>query len=518
VILSSAAVLTYEAVMQGKGVAAPDPDPSSINMVSLARLHVLIADGDAERRGEIAVLTRSLGVQNVVLADTPAGLFEALRSRAYDVLLCSESLGDAGGVEVLRTVRKLAPATRSVLMRTNERAGSVPEDVDALELPLSHAILEGLLQRTAEPHGGLWCEVPELSLTDILQMYHQAQRSITVLLSGPIGGRIRLESGEIVDAEAGNLHGMPAISRLLEAESGLLRTEAARGVITPTISAPFQSVLLEAAHKLDERRRDFAEGIGPTSVSSSVLRPEIMPPLRAHAPDPDSFLVPPDRRRQRAWLALASVLASVGFAAGAAFYLTTQLQENEPRAEALGDDAAAVEQSARALTPPPDVPGAKSAPQADVVAGETAPARSAASAAVAAAPVAPARVGPAPSAASRGAARAARGSFELRVTSRPSHAAVTEAGRGLGRTPLTLTIDAASVARAPREFIVRLPGYTPARLVQSASAADVESMVLLTPRLPNASSPDDEQVDGEQDPSENNSRNKRIDLDIRMRR
>ena len=196
--------------MQGKDVAAPDPDPRSVNMVSLTRLHVLIADGDVERRREIAELTQELGVQNVALVDTAAALFEALRSRAYDVLLCSESLRDGDGVEVLRTARKLAPATRSVLMRTNERApgSSVPEDVDALEPPLSRVILEGLLQRTAEPHGGLWCEVPELSLTDILQMYHQARRSITVLLSGPIGGRIRLESGEIVDAEAGNLHGM----------------------------------------------------------------------------------------------------------------------------------------------------------------------------------------------------------------------------------------------------------------------------------------------------------------------
>jgi len=482
-------------------------------MVSLTRLHVLIADGDAERRRELAELTRGLGVQNVVLVDTPTALFEALRSRAYDVLLCSESLGDAGGVEVLRTVRKLAPATRSVLMRTNERAGGVPEDVDALELPLSRVILEGLLQRTAEPHGGLWCEVPELSLTDILQMYHQARRSITVLLSGPIGGRIRLESGEIVDAEAGNLHGMSALSRLLEAESGLLRTEPAHGVITPTISAPFQSVLLEAAHKLDERRRDFAEGIGPTSVSSSVLRPEIMPALQARAPNPDSFLVPPDRRRRRTWLALVSVLASVGFAAGAAFYLTTQLHEEGSGAEAPGDDGAAVEQSARALTPPPEVPGATAAPAHDSVADET----------VIAAPVAP--VAPAPPPATRGAARptgaaapAARASFELRVTSRPSHATVTEAGRALGRTPLTLTIDAASVAKAPREFMVRLPGYAPARLVQSASTADVESVVLLTPRLPNASSPDDEQDDPEQDPADNNSRNKRIDLDIRMRR
>jgi uncharacterized protein DUF4388/PEGA domain-containing protein len=502
--------------MQGKGVAAPDPNPSSsVNMASLTRLSVLIADGDAARGAEVATLTREIGVPNVVHVDTPGALFAALGRRAFDVLLCSESLGDAGGVEVLRTVQKLAPATRSVLMRTNERASSsIPEEVDVLVPPLSRVILEGLLLRTAEPHGGLWCEVPELSLTDILQMYHQARRSITVLLSGPIGGRIRLESGEIVDAEAGNERGMSALSRLLEAETGLLRTESSPDIVTPSISAPFQSVLLEAAHKLDERRRDFAEGIGPTSVTSSVLRTDLTPALRAHAPNPDSFRAPPDRRRREAWIALVSIVASVAFAAGAAVYFTGQLHEAAPRAAGTAEEGAGLEQAARALTPPPEVPGS-SAPS---LASDTLPGAPAASAAA---------QGPSPRGAGRRIEQAtaeaeprarAPESFELRVTSRPSRATVTEAGRVLGRTPLTLSIGAASVANGPREFMLRLPGYAPARLLQSASTADVDSVVLLTPRLPSASSVEDAPADPEQDPAGSASRSKRRDLDIRLRR
>src|SRR5688572_4504630 len=244
--------------MQGKGLAAPDPKQSpSVNMANLTRLSVLIGEADADRSREIAALLAQLGVRHVLSVDALAPLLSALKARAFDVLMCAEQLSGENGVAVLRAARKVAPATRAVLMRRSERAGEfVPEDIEAIDAPFSRLTLQGLLHRTASPQGGLWCEVPELSLSDILQMYHQANRSITVLLSGPIAGRIRLEAGEIVDAEAGDERGMTALSRLLEAETGLLRTEPPRSDTTRTISASFQSVILEAAHKLDERRRD----------------------------------------------------------------------------------------------------------------------------------------------------------------------------------------------------------------------------------------------------------------------
>jgi CheY-like chemotaxis protein len=229
--------------MQGKGLAAPDPKPSpSVNMANLTRLSVLVGEADVDRSREIAALLVELGVRQVMQVQSPSSLLEALKRQAFDVLLCAERLGPEDGVAVLRAARDVAPATRSVLMRANDRAGEfVPDGIEAIELPFSRLKLQGLLHRAAAPHGGLWCEVPELSLTDILQMYHQARRSITVLLSGPIAGRIWLEAGEIVDAEAHGERGMSALSRLLEAESGLVRTEPPKGPVSRSISAPFRA-------------------------------------------------------------------------------------------------------------------------------------------------------------------------------------------------------------------------------------------------------------------------------------
>jgi CheY-like chemotaxis protein len=516
--------------VQGKGLAAPDTTPSlSVNMPNLTRLSVLIAEGDMARSREAAELLRELGVRNIVHVDAAGSLLEALHRQAFDVLLCAERLDGEQGVALLRAARTAAPATRTVLMRSEGHAGEyVPEDVEAIELPFSRLALEGLLQRTAAPNGGLWCEVPELTLTDILQMYHQARRSITVLLSGPVAGRIHMESGEIVDAEAGQEQGMPALSRLLEAETGLLRTEPAHADRAHTISAPFQSVVLEAAHKLDERRRDSMISAHPppgggsndltvsgipsgarsgtigserTSSTWGRSRPALTPMLEAHAPTPGSILIP----RRRGWVTAAGLLACLVLIGVAALYLGRHLggtDSSESTASATGNAAAGagIEASARAreaehgaleptaanptgAIPLPSEPPS-SEPQPD--------------------PAQP----PPPS------------SFELSITSRPSRATVTEAGRVLGKTPLTLTIQTESVAHAPREFLLRLPGHYAYKVTQSTSSSDVTARAVLSPRPPVAELPDGGRPPSEADApgGRPSSRVKDKELGIRLRR
>jgi CheY-like chemotaxis protein len=505
--------------MQGKGVAAPDPKPSpSVNMANITRLSLLIADSDAQRAGEAARMLRELGLERVALVDGVPALLDVLKTQAFDLLLCADQLGDEDGLAVLRAVRKLAPATFTAMMRPRDRAAELlPEGVGAIELPLSRSSLQRLLDEAASPHGGLWCEVPALSLTDILQMYHQARRSITVLLSGPVAGRIRLEGGEIVDAESNDDRGMAALSRLLEAETGLLRTEAPKAGHGHSISGPFESVLLEAAQKLDERRRDSLIITDAGSVSGSVLHPAAPPSLQAHAPNPESFIAPPSRRRRQAWLAALSLVVSVAFAFGAASYLgrirtRPRPHENPPgsasQESSSRGDGLEVEQSSRALEPPPnalpELPSDLPAPTPSI---------------------APARAGgPQPGPAARAPANSASAlprSFELRITSKPSHATVTEGGRALGKTPLTIAILESSVAGGPREFVVRLPGYFSGRVVQAASSSNVNSSVVLSPRPGTVDVPDGGGPDSEEQAVDDRSglpSGKRKDLGIRLRR
>jgi hypothetical protein len=561
--------------MQGKGLAAPDPKRSpSVNMANLTRLSVLIGDADAHRSREVAALLADLGVRQVMRVDALAPLLLALKARAFDVLVCAEQLGGEDGVVVLRAALEVAPATRAVLMRHRERAGElVPEDIEAIELPLSRLTLQGLLHRTASPQGGLWCEVPELSLSDILQMYHQANRSITVLLSGPIAGRVRLEAGEIVDAEAGDERGMTALSRLLEAETGLVRTQPPRSDATRTISASFQSVLLEAAHMLDERRRDSRGSpmSGPprtspattspasTSPTSGSSVPAISAPpgslesaafrggpssrdlghhdfitrelasisneMQTQAPNLESFLVNRASRRRRTSRAVIAVLTSLLFLAVATLYFRNRLtlsavEPAHPIAKGSSDEPIA------AVTP--EAPGALERQNADdEVAAALAPSGEVlaeeADGVGAELPPAPGElegsheVARVPEAAPLAAADDS--SFELRITSKPSRAWVMEEGRVLGKTPLTVTIAASSVADGPREFLVRLPGFFPVRISRGASESNVSSSVVLEPRPAVVEAPDGGQL--EYDPEATrpgNPRTRQKDLGIRLQR
>ena len=91
----------------------------------------------------------------------------------------------------------------------------------------------------------------------------------------------------------------------------------------------------------------------------------------------------------------------------------------------------------------------------------------------------------------------------------------------LGKTPLTLTIGASSVADAPRELVLRLPGHLPSRLVQGASSADVSAKVVLMPRpaatdVPDGGAPATE-LDGA-GARPDSLRPRRKDLGIRLRR
>lgn len=79
--------------------------------------------------------------------------------------------------------------------------------------------------------------------------------------------------------------------------------------------------------------------------------------------------------------------------------------------------------------------------------------------------------------------------FELRIVSKPSRALVKEGNKYLGRTPLEITIERASVAAAPRQFLLLSKGYRPYTLSQAESKTDVRTVAVLTPRRRSASPP-----------------------------
>lgn len=79
------------------------------------------------------------------------------------------------------------------------------------------------------------------SATTVVEFRSQAQ-----------AGWVRLDDGEIVDAEAGSLQGVDALFEIVTWKRGNVSERPARGLLKRTIHGSCQSLLMEAAQRVDE--------------------------------------------------------------------------------------------------------------------------------------------------------------------------------------------------------------------------------------------------------------------------
>lgn len=453
-------------------------------MQNFARMSVLIAESDTAQNRSVAELTSELGVRDMVRVYTSEAALSWLCSRGFDVMICAEQLGMDDGVQLAREAQRVSPATLSVLVRAEGASGALPmAEVESLERPLSAEKLRDFLQRARDPRGGLWCEVPELSLTDILQMYHLGRRSISILLSGPVAGRIHLHAGEIADAESGALRGLPALSRLLEASTGLLRTDTTQAAPSRTITLPFEHAIFEATRQLDERRRDAR----PSDVSlsgaenvSTVQQPEVpIPALPATLPAVERELAPevaPFAFARQNDKSKAPIMIAAGLVAGLVLLGT-----------------AGIYFANRSLTPRPTQVASSLIPEPARRDGTSGTSSDAPRPGGGAAASTPAAIADRVDAGARqllppGEPVPAEGTeqlpptFELSILSKPPRAIVKEGNKVLGRTPLKVTIERDSVAEAPRQFLLLMKGYRPYTFSQADSKTDARALAVLSPR------------------------------------
>jgi hypothetical protein len=251
-------------------------------------------------------MLQALGVRDVVIAETASSALAEAKRKSFDVLICSFRLGVEQ--DVLRATREASPRTRSILISAYALAsrGLAKNlgDAEVLETPFTGAELEAVLRRALGSSRGLRGEVQELSLVDILQMYHHSRQSIAISLSGPIPGRVRLSKGEIVHAESGALRGQAALSVLLGAETGMISTELFPSDHQTTIRGSFHSLVLEAIAEHDERRRTARPSVQDLEATTLSLAAGA-PPLAS---------TPLDLYAGRKPAALRPRLSSVGLA------------------------------------------------------------------------------------------------------------------------------------------------------------------------------------------------------------
>jgi CheY-like chemotaxis protein len=205
---------------------------------------ILLVDDDSLFRRLVIRMLR--GIQNLscIEASSVAEATALLQKHKPTILLTDLQLGDGAGVELLETLSTLSWKTLPILMS----GVASPRDYQS-------ALLLAL-QRALDSVTGFRGVVHGLLLTDLLQMFHLASRSLVLEIRGPSSsGGVAFLKGELVHAWMGEQQGLPALQALVSLPSGTIHSYPAR--TTPrTIEGTFQEVLIDAFRVMDEARRD----------------------------------------------------------------------------------------------------------------------------------------------------------------------------------------------------------------------------------------------------------------------
>jgi CheY-like chemotaxis protein len=219
---------------------------------------VLVVDDDAPLGRALARELRQNGYDSVPVSGYDEAL-ERLAEQSYDVLLTDLRMGDKDGLDLILAIAASFPGTRPILMsayataRDSERAKELGA-VRVLCKPFETSDMLQAVERAVESARGFLGSVHGLSLIDMLQMFHYAQRSVSVQVLGGLPAAIHLRNGQIVHASYGAMSGEGALSEILTVPAGSLQTSPL-ATVEHTVTREFQPLILDLLRKLDEQGR-----------------------------------------------------------------------------------------------------------------------------------------------------------------------------------------------------------------------------------------------------------------------
>jgi DNA-binding response OmpR family regulator len=183
-----------------------------------------------------------------------------------DLFLVDIGLPDGNGLDFLWLMATEHPNARAIVMTAfplpEHRAHSEALGVlHFLEKPVQfRPIIDHLraaLDQAAEDPGegnDFRATLHNVTPADILQFKCLTGATTVVeFLSGGNVGWIRFEEGQITDAAAGSWRGVEAVYEIIGWKTGQVSERPCVGLFERTIHTPWHSLLMDAAHRLDER-------------------------------------------------------------------------------------------------------------------------------------------------------------------------------------------------------------------------------------------------------------------------
>jgi CheY-like chemotaxis protein len=244
------------------------------------RPKILLTDDDPDLLDMYRdILTQLASQPEVHTATSGARALAMLEGEPFQLLICDLKMPKMDGLQVLAIVRRKYPQLRTVALtaemdeQLRSRAYSLGADLfwykpaTEQETKMFTACIESLLGRETE---GGFRGMQSKSLMDIIQLECISQSSSVLrITNGPLTGKIWIQSGELLDAEAADLRGEAAFQRILSWKAGNFEMLPAEPNRPRTIFKSYNAVLLESAQALDESQG----GVTPQGMPAAPPSP-----------------------------------------------------------------------------------------------------------------------------------------------------------------------------------------------------------------------------------------------------
>jgi CheY-like chemotaxis protein len=185
-----------------------------------------------------------------------------LEAEEFRLLICDLRMPKMDGLQVLSIVRRKHPELRTVALtgiadeQFRSRAYALGVDQfwykpgSEQEIKMFMECLESLLGQESEAG---FRGVQSKSLVDIIQLECISQSSSVLrITNGQLAGRIWIQDGEIIDAEAADLCAEPAFQKILSWKNGAFESLPAEPNRPRQIFKSYNALLLETAQVIDE--------------------------------------------------------------------------------------------------------------------------------------------------------------------------------------------------------------------------------------------------------------------------
>jgi CheY-like chemotaxis protein len=244
---------------------------------------ILLADDDPDLldmyRETLALLPSRPEIQTAASGSRAIAMLEA---EEFQLLICDLKMPKMDGLQVLAIVRRKYPHLRTVALTAEvdeqfrSRAYALGVDLfwhkpaTEQETKMFLECIESLLGRGNE---GGFRGVQSKSLVDIIQLECISQSSSVLRISNAsVNGKIWIQAGELVDAEATDLRGEPAFHKILSWKAGNFEMLPAEPSRPRTIFKSYNALLLESAQALDESRDSASAEGAPQAAASSLAQ------------------------------------------------------------------------------------------------------------------------------------------------------------------------------------------------------------------------------------------------------